>query len=109
MRPRRDAQERDDLSAETIAAVDGAVAGGLERHTAGLATLGAHGVKHFAGAAAITGAALLGVAAGLAALGLIGKALLGEKLLLAGSEGELVPAILADDGLVLKHVIPRLN
>ena len=106
MRPRRGACARCNLFAETIAAVEGAVATGLKGHPAGLAALGANSVEHGTLTAAVAGVALTSNAAGLAPLGLVGKALLCEKLLLAGSKGELLAAILANHGLVLKHVIP---
>lgn len=106
MRPRRGACAKYNLFAETIAAIEGAVATGLKGHPAGLAALGANGVEHGALTAAVAGIALTSYAAGLATLGLVGKAFLREKLLLAGSKGELLAAILANDGLVLKHVIP---
>ena len=77
MRPLRGARERADLSTETIAAVDWAVSGGLERDFAALSTLGAHSIVHLAAAAvSATRIVLAGTAAALAALGFVGKALL---------------------------------
>lgn len=105
--PERDAASNCYLSTEAIAAVDRTVVARLERNFARLATFGAHSVEHFAGTAVTTtGITLAGVAAGLAALRLIGETLFSEKLLLAGGECELLPAIFADDNFVLEHVIP---
>lgn len=110
MRPRRGAHERENLSTETIAAVDGTVTARLKRNLAGLPAFRTDGIEHSTGAAAtaVAGVALTGIAAGLTTLGLIGKALLCEELLLTGSKGELLTAILAGDSFVLKHVIPLL-
>ncbi|CAB1249880.1 protein of unknown function [Ruminococcaceae bacterium BL-4] len=41
-----------------------------------------------------------------ATLGLISKAFLSKKLLLSSSKGEILTAILADEGFVLIHIIP---
>lgn len=92
------------LLTETIAAVDGAIFAGLERNLAGSAACGAHSVEHLPVTA--TAVTLAGIAAGLATLRLIGKALLSKKLLLSGSESELLAAIFADDDFVLEHVLP---
>jgi len=93
------------LSTETIAAINGAVATRLEGNLTRLSALRAYGIEHGTRTAAITGVALAGATAALATLGLVIKAFFCEKLLLAGSKGELLAAILADDGFVLKHVI----
>ena len=78
---------------EAIAAVDGAIALGLEGHT-GLATAGsADSGEVLAGT---TSGVLAGVAAALAALGLILEAALRIELLLAGGENELLTALLAN-------------
>lgn len=110
MRPRGGASEcGNGLSTETIAAVNGAVIAGLERNLAGFAAIGANGVVHLTVTATATtgaGSPLAGVTARFAALGLIVEALLSKELLLSGCESELLSAILADDCLVLEHVIP---
>ena len=106
MRPRRDAFKKICLFTKTVAAIDGAVSLGLKRYAATLAALGTHGVKHRTLATSAASVALTGIAAGLTTLGLVGKAFLCEKLLLTGSKGEFLAAILADDSFVLKHVIP---
>lgn len=93
------------LSAEAIAAIDGTVVARLEGNFAGGAAGCANGIVH--GAILSTGGiALSGVAAGLTALGFVGETLLGVKLLLSSSEGELLAAIFADDNFVLEHEIP---
>ncbi len=109
MRPKRGAYGRNRLFTKTIAAIDGAVSSGLEGYAATLAALGTHGVKHRTLTAAAARVTLAGIAAGFTTLGFIGKAFFCEKFLLAGSKGEFLAAILADDGFVLKHEIPLLN
>ena len=91
---------------EALAAVDGAIVVRLEGNLALLATVGAGSVEHLAGRS-LTALSLTGVAAITASLGLVGEALLGVELLLAGGENEFASAILADNGLVSVHVIPR--
>ena len=91
---------------EALAAVYGAIVVRLERNLALLATVSAGSVKHLAGRS-LTALSLAGVAAITASLGLVGEALLGVELLLAGGENEFASAILADNGLVSVHVIPR--
>jgi len=79
---------------EAIAAVDGAVAAGLERNLAFLAALGAGCIIHGAlGAGSLT---LAGSTAGLAALGLILEAALCVEFLFTSGEDELLTAILAN-------------
>ena len=97
--------ERSLLSiSEAIAAVDGTIGARLEGNLAGLSALCADCVKH------LTCTVMVGIftlcAAFLATLRLVGEALLGVKLLLAGSEGEFLSAFLADQGLVCVHEIP---
>ena len=108
MRPRRGAYERANLSAETIAAIDRTITARLKWNRAGVPALRTNGIEHSTLTTVVSGVAFTGIAAGLTALRFIGKAFLREKLLLAGSKGELLAAILAGDGLVLKHVIPLL-
>src|SRR5262249_58934815 len=91
----------------------------LERHVGRLATFGARRRKHLARCARVAPAAVaravrivrhataraLGLtrrAALRAATGLVGEALLREKLLLAGGEGELATTIPTDQCLVLE-------
>ena len=91
---------------EALAAVDGTVVVRLEGNLALLAAVGAGSVEHLAGGS-LTALSLTGVAAITASLRLVGEALLGVELLLAGGENEFASAILADNGLVSVHVIPR--
>jgi hypothetical protein len=110
MRPRRGASARLNLSAETIAAVDGAISTRFKGNFAGLPALGAGGIEHLTGAAiSTTCISLTRIAAGFATLRFIGKAFLREKLLLSGRKDKLLAAILTDDGFVLKHVVPLLS
>jgi hypothetical protein len=90
------------LIAEAIAAINGAVIMGLERNLAGIAALGANGFEHLTCAALST----LGLAvctASLTSLRLVGETLLCVKFLLAGSKGEFLSAIFADQSLVAIH------
>ena len=91
---------------EALAAIHGAVIVRLEGNLARLAAVGAHSVKHLA-AATLPTACLAGRTAVTASLGLVLKALLGVKLLLAGSKHEFPSAVLADQSLVSVHVIPQ--
>ena len=85
---------------EALAAVDRAVLTRLERHLAGLAAAGAHGVEHLALTA---DGVLAGIAAGFAALGLVLETAGSVEFLLAGGPDELLAAILAYQSLVFKH------
>ena len=85
---------------EALAAINGTIGLGLERHTGLAAAVGASGSEELTGA---TDRILTGVAAGLAALGLVLEATLSVEFLLAGSEHELVTAFLAHKSLVFKH------
>ena len=96
---------RRELSAEAIAAIHRSVAARLERNLAGASAISADCVKHHALFAA-TGALLARGAAIFAALRFVGEPFFREELLLAGGEGEVLPAIFADDDFVAKHVIP---
>jgi hypothetical protein len=96
------------LSSEAIAAVDRTISAGLEGDLAGLSACGANRIIHLT-AAAVSSASLACVAAGLAALRLVCEAFLGVKLLLAGSKHEFFSAILADQGLVVEHIVPLKN
>ena len=92
---------------EAIAAKNRTIVPGLEGYLAGLAALGADGVKHLTISAAVAAAAALaGLSAVFAALRFVGESLFGVELLLAGSKGELLSAVLADDGFVAVHEIP---
>jgi hypothetical protein len=79
----------------------------LEGNLALLAAVGANSVEQLTCGSLVTALSLAGVAAITASLGLVGEALLGVELLLAGGENEFASAILADNGLVSVHVIPR--
>lgn len=89
--------------AETIAAVNRTVVARLERNAAGLATGSADCLEHLASAAIATRVLLASVAAGLAALRFVGEAFFREEFLLTRGKGEFLPAILADDDLVVVH------
>ena len=92
------------LSSEAVAAINRAIITGFERNLAGIAALCANCTVHLTGAAIATRVvAFACIATGLATLGFIRKALLCKKLLLAGGESELLSAIFADDGFVVKH------
>ena len=78
---------------KAIAAVDGTVAGGLERNLAFGAALGADSVIH---GALSTNGTLAGSAAGLAALGLVFEATLCVEFLLTCGEDELLTAVFAN-------------
>lgn len=96
------------LSSETVAAIYRAVIAGLKRNLAGLSAICTNCIVHLtrtAVAARIT-VILAFVAAGLTALGLVCEAFFSIKLLLAGGKSEFLSAILADEGLVIKHVKP---
>ena len=93
------------LSAEAIATVNGAIATRLKRNLAGTTTICADCVIHdtlFAAA----GALLAGDAAIFAALRFVGKPFFRKEFLFAGSEGEVLSAIFADDDFVAIHVLP---
>jgi hypothetical protein len=92
------------LSSETVAAINRAIGAGLERNLAGLSAGGADCVVHLAASAACI--LLACSSAGLAALRLVSEAFLRVKLLLAGSKGEFLAAILADDDFVVVHLLP---
>ena len=79
---------------KAVAAVDGAVAAGLEGNLALLAALGANCIIH--GALGTGSLALTGSTAGSAALRLVLEAALSVELLLTGGENELVAAIFAN-------------
>jgi hypothetical protein len=85
---------------EAIAAVNGAVGFGLERHASFLAAASADGSEILTGT---TSSVLAGIAAGLAALGLILEATLSIELLLTGGEHEFLPTFFANQSLVLIH------
>ena len=95
------------LLSEAVAAINRTVVARFERNLAGRAARCADSVIHLAGAAGAAGVALPSVTAGLAALRFVRKTFFGEKLLLAGSKSEFLSAILADEGLVVVHEIPR--
>ena len=78
---------------------------GLERDLAFLTAACAYCIIHLALSCA-TVCCLTCVAARLAALRLVGEALFSIELLLSGSEGEFLSAILADQSLVVVHEIP---
>jgi hypothetical protein len=87
---------------EALAAVDRAVALGLEGHTGFLAAVGAHSSEILAGTAA---GILAGITACLAALRLVLEAPLGIECLLAGSEYKLVAAVFTHQNLVFVHFL----
>jgi hypothetical protein len=74
----------------------------LERNLTGFSAFRTDSVIHLTGAVA-SGITLASNSAGLAALWFIRKAFFGEKFLLAGSKGEFLSAIFADDGFVAVH------
>ena len=79
---------------KAVAAIDGAVAAGLEGNLTGLAAFGTHSVVHHAlrtGRLTLTGGT-----ASLAALGLILEAALSVKLLLTCGENKFLAAVLAN-------------
>ena len=78
---------------------------GLEGNLAGVAALGAGCVIHLT-CAALSALGLTVCTASLTSLRLVGETLLCVKFLLAGSKGELLSAILADQNLVVVHEIP---
>ena len=90
-------------SAETIAAIDGAIAARLKGNLAGLAAGCADGVKHLT---ALSTSLLTSLTAGSAALRLILEALFGVKFLFAGRENEFLTAVFADECFVVVHEIP---
>ena len=75
---------------------------GLERNLAGVAALGANGVKHLT-RAAFAALCLTVCTASLTSLRLVGETLLCVKFLLAGSKGEFLSAIFADQSFVAVH------
>ena len=75
---------------------------GLEGNLAGVAALGANGVKHLT-CAALTALSLAVGTTSLTSLRLVGKTLLCVKFLLAGSKGEFLSAIFADQCFVAVH------
>ena len=92
------------LVAEAVTAVNRTVVVRLEGNLAGVATLGANRVKHLTGCTRSITARILAVGtAALASLGLVGEALLCVKFLLAGSKGEFLSAIFADQSFVAVH------
>ena len=93
-------------SVKALAAVNGTILTGLERNLTFLAAGCANCVIHLA-LASVAAGCLAGVAAGLATKRLVGETLFSIELLLSGSEGELLSAILADQNLVVVHEIPQ--
>ena len=83
----------------------------LERNQAGVATLGANRLKSLAGCtgSSLTARVLAVGTACLASLGLVGEALLCVKFLLAGSKGEFLSAIFADQYFVAVHRLPSFS
>ena len=104
------------VASEAIAALNRSVCGWLERNLTGLPAICANRIVHLA-RRSVTVAAIAGTAtpwcaltsdtAGFATLWFVRKAFFGEKYLLVGSKGEFLPAIFADDGLVVVHLIPH--
>ena len=80
----------------------------LEGNLAGVAALGADRFEHLAGCAGsgVTASVLAVGSACLASLRLVGEALFCVKLLLAGSKGEFLSAIFADQYFVAVHRLP---
>ncbi len=95
------------LFSEAVAAVNRAVVVRFEGNLANLAASGANRFEHLTVSASAGAAAFFSIAARLAALRFVCEALFGEKFLLAGSEGEFVTAIAADQSLVVVHIIPQ--
>ena len=110
MRLRRGASKGCGLFTETIAAIDRTISARLKRNFASFSATCADGIEHLTVAAiSAPGVFLPSVAAGFATLRFVCKAFLSEKLLFAGSESELLSAILTNDSFVLKHEIPLLK
>src|SRR5262245_42080957 len=108
------------LGIEAIAAVDGTIVGGLERHHGLRAAVGAHGVEHRTvraaaavpalGRPAATGSLSLAVlAALLATRGRVGQTVVAVELLLTDGECEFFPAVHTLDDSVLKSSHVRQN
>ena len=101
------------LTGVAIAAVDGAIAAGLEGHLSGGAATVADHFVHLArrAAAALRAAVATGGTAGSTTGRLVGEALFREELLLGSGEGELGAAITASKGFVSvhNHVPPFLS
>lgn len=95
-----------DLFSEAVAAVNGAVGSGLEGNLASLSARRADSVEHRTCRARRAGLAFFGVTAVFAALRFVGESFFGVKFLLAGSEGEIVTAIAANQSFVFVHTIP---
>ena len=91
---------------EAIAAVYRAVGAGLKGNLALLAALGANGVKHLT-LAALAVSVLSCHTAISAALRLVSETFFSVELLLTCSKSEFLSAILADEGLVFVHLVPR--
>jgi len=79
----------------------------LEGNLAGLTALSTNSIEHLTGAAVPTGIAFTGITAVFAALRFVRKTFFRVKCLLAGSKSEFLSAILADQGFVVVHEIPR--
>jgi hypothetical protein len=105
------------VASEALAALNWSVSGWLERNLTGLPAICAYRIVHLTGgtvtkaafAGTASGVTLTSDAAGFATLRFIRKAFFGEELLLAGSKGEFLSAIFADDGLVVVHLIPHIK
>ena len=74
----------------------------LEGNLAGVSALGTNGVEHLT-CAALSALGLAVCTASLTSLRLVGETLLCVKFLLAGSKGEFLSAIFADQSLVAVH------
>lgn len=77
----------------------------LERNLASLSAGRANRVEHLTGASG-AGFAFFGITACLAALRFVCKTFFRKKFLFAGSEGEFVTAIAANQSFVFVHIIP---
>ena len=88
---------------KAIAAVDGTVVSGKERHLRFGAALSADGSVHFTRSTAAVTVGLVGLAAFPAACGLVLEALLGIEFLFACGEREFLAAVTAHQSFVLVH------
>ena len=79
----------------------------LEGDLAFLTAFGADGVKQLTFARSLGSGVFSGRSASAAALRFVLETFFGVKFLLTGSEDEFLSAILADQGLVLVHFVPR--
>jgi hypothetical protein len=93
------------LDGETLAAINGAIIPRLKRNLTSFSAGSAYRVEHLTRSSASVFAS---VTAGFASLGFVGEALFLIKILLAGREYKLLPAILAYECFVLMNQLKYL-